>query len=76
MCDESSVKQLESLTYVHNHRPNCPKPHEVRLVGKDMGTLDHIRDGSTKDIVGWGMSFEEAAREALVKLDKDQTDDG
>jgi hypothetical protein len=51
-------------TYAHNFNVHCPMRHEVRLVGHKQGDLDHGRCKQTKDIVGHGDTFEEAALDA------------
>lgn len=61
------VERLREKTYAHNHCPSCPSPHEVRLVGERTGKLDHVRGSATKDIVGYGQTFEEAAENAWHK---------
>lgn len=63
--------ELCQLTFAVQHNPNCPSPWLVRLPGK--GPIDmlpygdplHLVKHQTGDILGFGKSFDEAARAAL-----------
>ncbi len=60
---------MRGLTYAHEHNPNCPMPHQVRLVGVGKSRLDLLPRGRTSDILGTGKSFSGAARSALDEKD-------
>lgn len=61
------VKMLELVTFSVHHNPNCPKPFEVRLLGKFATRIDNFRSEKTQDVIGHGMTFEKAAKEAWNK---------
>lgn len=64
--------ELCRLTFAVQHNPNCPSPWLVRLPGK--GPIDMLPYGDplrlvkhqTGDILGFGKTFEEAARAVLA----------
>lgn len=64
--------ELCRLTFAVQHNPNCPSPWLVRLPGK--GPIDMLPYGDplrlvkhqTGDVLGFGKSFDEAARAALA----------
>ena len=58
--------ELNERTYAIQHSPNCPKPFLVRLVGRTASRLDYQSPLNTKDILGYGMTCEEAARNAFT----------
>jgi hypothetical protein len=60
-------QKLLMVTFSVHHNPNCAKPFQVRLIGKGMAVLDNLPVRHTKDICGYGMTFEEAAKEAWLK---------
>jgi len=70
---EGAIAELSKLTFVVQHNPNCPSPWLVRLPGK--GPIDMLPYGDglgivahqTGDFLGFGKTFEEAARAALAK---------
>ena len=64
---EIYVEKLRSVTFSVHHNPNCPSPFQVRLTGESIGHLDNLHRKETKDILGHGKSFEEAAQEAWQK---------
>jgi hypothetical protein len=64
---EGIMKELAEHTYAVQYSPNCPSPFLVRLVGKFAGKLDYDLSTETKDILGYGQTFEGAATEALAK---------
>ena len=65
---ESYTEKLRSITFSVHHSPNCTKPFQVRLIGRSESRLDNIMDyHKTKDILGFGCSLEEAARDAFQK---------
>ncbi|OGI15528.1 MAG: hypothetical protein A2Z52_00555 [Candidatus Moranbacteria bacterium RBG_19FT_COMBO_42_6] len=65
---ETYVEKLNKVTFSVHHSPNCASPFQVRLIGKSEDRLDNILDNSkTKDILGFGSSFEEAAQAAWRK---------
>lgn len=63
------IESIKDLTYMVRHSPNCPKPFEVRLSGG--GLLDQYSRRAymrtRRDFVGYGMTAEEAAAEALAQ---------
>lgn len=64
---EIYVEKLRSVTFSVHHNPSCPSPFQVRLTGESTGRLDNLHCKETKDILGHGQTFEEAAREAWRK---------
>lgn len=61
------ISFLSSTTYMVRHNPNCPKPFEVRLCG-EAGRVDPLEP---RNAVGFGMSADEAAADALkVEVDR------
>lgn len=60
-------EEMRKRTYVVEHNPNCPRPFLVRLVGFAKAHIDHLPPRQTTDILGYGDTFEEAARVALDK---------
>lgn len=64
---------LLGLTFAVQHNPNCPSPWLVRLPGKKNGVIDFkpyptwmVKEvDTTGDILGFGKTFEDAARSAL-----------
>lgn len=64
---ETYAEKLTKETFSVHHNPNCPSPFEVRLVGKSAGRLDNLYRQFTRDILGYGRTFEEAAKEAWIK---------
>lgn len=61
-------REMDTLTYAVVHNPNCPSPFLVRLCGSMV--LDYQPHGTTRDILGFGKTRTEAAKEALAKLRK------
>jgi hypothetical protein len=61
------TKRLDKLTYMVEHNPNCKLPFLVRLVGKDSARIDKKPEKDTKDILGFGKTLVEAAKNALNK---------
>lgn len=59
---------LNEVTYAVEHNPNCPSPFMVRLVGLCKGRIDHLPKSQTADILGYGLTFDEAAEAALKNL--------
>jgi hypothetical protein len=57
-------QQMDQLTYVVEHNPNCYKKFKVRLCGKHY-RIDSKPDRESLDVIGYGDTFEEAAQEAL-----------
>ncbi len=53
--------------YVTEHSPSCPSPYMVRMTGKGQGKIDKLHPDDSKDAIGYGQSFEEAATSALEK---------
>lgn len=65
---ETYAEKLSQVTFSVHHSPVCASPFQVRLIGKGEHRLDNILDNSkTKDILGHGKSFEEAAQEVWKK---------
>ncbi len=72
--DETAVAQLSELTFAVQHNPNCPSPWLVRLPGSS-GAIDMKPYGDgiglvrnqTSDILGFGKTFEDAAKSALAR---------
>jgi len=68
---DEALSELRKRTFAVQHNPNCPAPWLVRLPGK--GPIDMLPYGDqlrlvrhqTGDILGFGKTFEEAARAAL-----------
>lgn len=58
-------QELLEKTFQVNYNPNCRMPFEVRLVS--MGMIDSKRDGTSKDVCGYGATLAKAARLALKK---------
>jgi hypothetical protein len=56
-------------TYVTEHSPNCPSPYMVRMVGtaNGKGVIDRLPHPLSKDAIGYGQTFEEAASKALAE---------
>jgi len=59
------LSQLNELTYWVQHSPNCSMSFLVRLVGKGQSYIDGKYYDQTKDILGFGRTFDEAAQNAL-----------
>lgn len=57
--------QFAEYTYVTEHSPNCLTPYMVRMVGKGKGMIDKLPPSESKDAIGYGQTFEEAASNAL-----------
>jgi hypothetical protein len=66
----SIMSSLYESTFVMEHNPNCPHAVLLRLVGKSSGGIDLLPPDVTKDILGYGRTFEEAAEDALKKSDR------
>lgn len=64
----NATVELEKRTFILEHNPNCPSPYMVRLIAPGNGFLDKKLPDKTRDILGWGQSFEDAAGAALHKL--------
>ncbi|MBT6691080.1 hypothetical protein HOB10_01960 [Candidatus Parcubacteria bacterium] len=64
---DTYTRKLRDITYSVHHSPNCPSPFQVRLIGHGMAILDNLHRRSTKDILGYGQSIEDAARDAWHK---------
>ena len=64
---ETYVQKLHTVTFSLHYHPHFGQRFQVRLVGKSAYGLDDLQDDSTKDIIGWGNSFEEAAKKAWQK---------
>jgi len=60
------TQRMSRMTYVVEHNPNCPSPFLVRLVGVGKGILDKLPSRTTRDVLGYGQTFEDAAKEALA----------
>jgi len=58
-------EELDELTYMIEHNPNCPMPFLVRLPGK-AGRIDRKAADETEDILGYGKTLEIAAHAALL----------
>jgi hypothetical protein len=56
---------LKGRTYVLEYSPNCPSPYMVRLVGREMERIDKLPVWESRDAIGYGQSFREAATAAL-----------
>ncbi len=68
---ENPLASIGDLTYVIEHNANCPKPFKMRLVGAQ-GYLDHLPPAPfggkvTRDILGHGLTLQEAVVEAASK---------
>lgn len=63
----SIINTLNQSTYVVEHNPNCPSAFLVRLAGKGLGIIDKKHVSETKDFLGYGNSFTEAATNVLRK---------
>lgn len=63
------LRELDKLTYVVEHCPNCPKMFLVRLPGNNQGVIDKkpYSNGETKDILGFGRTLRGAAKRALAQ---------
>ena len=61
------VKKLAKVTFSVHHNPICLKPYQVRLIGKFTGSLDNLQNSSTRDILGYGKTLEEAAKNAWTE---------
>lgn len=67
-----AISEIQTRTFVVQHNPNCPDPWLVRLPGKT-GVIDmkHYGDifgrsrNETGDVLGFGKTFDAAARAAL-----------
>lgn len=60
---------FSQYTYVTEHSPNCQSPYMVRMVGRVNGkaVIDKLPPDESKDAIGYGQTFEEAATSALEK---------
>lgn len=63
----NAVTELNKLTYMHEHQPGCFNPHLVCVLGPGAGILDCLPHTQTRDICGYGKTFEIAAAEVLKK---------
>lgn len=63
------MQELEQLTFVVQHNPNCPRPFLVRLVGL-ASVIDYKPPEKTADILGYGKTLREAAAVALKIKEK------
>lgn len=61
--------ELDLLTYAVQYNPNCPQPFLVRLVGPGNGHIDYKPHNETGDILGFGQTLEQAARQAIRSLE-------
>ena len=59
-----TLDELNKLTYAVQHNPNCSDPFLVRLVGCAF-MLDLLPYHETKDVLGFGKTLIEAARNAM-----------
>ncbi len=59
------MQRLNQETYVVEHNPNCPSRFLVRLVGKGAGVIDKKSPAETRDILGYGKTLSQAAKNAL-----------
>ena len=65
---ETYLEKLKEETFSVHHSPNCASPFQVRLIGKSQGRLDNNPHYSkTKDVLGFGQTLEEAARNAWLR---------
>ncbi|GEM_PF-5220194 len=63
---ETYLEKLNKLTFSVHHTPNAKDgyQYQVHLIGNS-GTLDNItHERKTKDIIGYGKTMEEAAKQA------------
>jgi Lar family restriction alleviation protein len=72
---------LLTKTFAVQYNPNCPSPWLVRLIGKSSGHIDlkayspfTAPENRTADILGFGKTFDEAARAALSALASPDTE--
>ena len=61
------VKKLSKVTFSLFHCRSCPSPFCVHLVGDKAVRLDNLLGSQSRDIRGYGRTFEEAARNAWRK---------
>lgn len=61
------LEMLKKETYVIEHNPHRPTPYKVRLIVPGAYCLDNLPSGRTKDILGYGRTLEDAAKEAFEK---------
>lgn len=68
------IADLADRTYIVRHNPNCPKPFQV-IVGCGFATPitvlpagHYIRIDGREKIVGYGMTLDEAAAQALERI--------
>jgi hypothetical protein len=59
-------EKMAELTHVVEYNPNCHKRFKVRLCGSHY-RIDFLPDRASKDVIGYGDTFEEAAGAALSK---------
>ena len=73
---ETYVEKLSKVTFSLHHSPCCPSPFQVRLIRKGSAELDNklgfpvFNPQTTHDIVGYGQTFEDAAKDAWTKKRK------
>ena len=64
-----AIAMLGKYTYMVEHQPCCFNPYLVRLMAPNAGALDRLPHTETKDICGYGKTFELATVEVLRKKD-------
>lgn len=65
--EASGTPPVEILESTHRleYNPNCPSRYLVRLIRKGSGYLDGLPEDQTKDVLGYGQTYNEAATKAL-----------
>lgn len=60
---------FSSYTYVVEHSPNCLSPYMVRMAGSVNGAavIDKLPPKESRDAIGYGQTFDAAAKDALRK---------
>jgi hypothetical protein len=60
------VQKLHTVPFSLHYNPYKRPEFEIRIIGQ-LGRIDNLPFHETHDVVGYGRTLEEAAREALQK---------
>ncbi|WP_415912235.1 hypothetical protein [Neptuniibacter sp. QD37_11] len=60
------IKALYKKTHTIAFHPHCPCPFQIRIMGIGKGKIDGLPFDDTNDIMGYGRTMEEAARNVML----------
>jgi len=64
---QNYLKKIKTQTFSMFYNPTCAKPYLIHLVNEDKLGLDNLNAVETKDVLGYGQTMEEAAKNVWQK---------